>query len=303
MKYLVLLIALSVFITACVPEPEPIVLEEKPPVVQSAPAPAVSARVFPLPRIKVIQTRGDETILWGYDENNRLVLVNSSGKSVVLTYNNGNLVSIDDGVKPVTFLYEKGRLIGSQRGARHWMFNYSSKGKLVGIDNGEKVDMSYDSKGRLSSVRLNEGVSTEFEYDDQNRTRAMYRDRIRTDLTYDDKGRLKLMSRGDDHFVIAYWRYNLLSSLSGTMYGLKETVNYGPEEISLVSDVEQNRFASTYADEETVRMSAFNTFLFCTRFKKLPVLFDGLSWVLFREYMKGDITAYFLSAFLCEYLP
>ncbi len=302
MKYISIIAAL-LLLAACVPEyvPPPQTVKE-PPKTEIPPLPAAE-RTIPLPYTKVWQTRGDEQMLWGFDQEGKLILLNSSTRSVVLSYKGKNLVTIDDGVKPVTFFYDHDRLLSAQKGITRWIFTYTSKGTLLTMENDEKVRASHDSKGRLSSIARDGGASTEFVYDDKNRTKSMFKDKIETTMFYDRDGRLARMDRWDDHLVIAYWREDLLSSLSGTMYGLKETVNYGPTEIKLVSNVEENVFASTYADEIAARMKAFNTFLFCTRFRKLPVLFDGQSWVLYHEYFKGNITDYLLTSFMCDHLP
>ncbi len=261
-------------------------------------------RVIPYPYTKVWQSRGNEQVLWGYDKEGNLVLLNSSSKTVVLDYKNGLLAGIDDGIKPISFSYDaKGRVVGAEQGIRHWVFTYASTGKLWTMENDEKLTVYHDSKGRLSSVERDGGASTEFSYDKYNRTYYMLKGAVGTDMYYDSEGRLKLMKRQDDHLVLAYWRYDLLSTLSGTMYGLKETVNYGPTSITLVSNVEQNEFTSQYPEDSEARTNAFNTFLFCKRFRKIPVLFDGQSWVLYHEYRKGNITDYLMTGFVCDALP
>ncbi len=305
MKKILALLAV-ILLLACVPEyQEP----EKAPVKQvqepkEEPV-AQKERVIPYPYTKVWQTRGKEQILWGYDKEGNLVLLNSSSKTVVLDYRDGKLAGIDDGIKPIAFLYdEKGRVVGAKQGIHEWVFTYApTTGKLWTLENDEKLTVYHDSKGRLSSVARDGGASTEFSYDKYNRTYYMLKGCVGTDMYYDSNGRLRLMKRQDDHLVLAYWRYDLLSALSGTMYGLKETVNYGPTSITLVSNVEQNEFTSQYPEDEEARMNAFNTFLFCKRFRKIPVLFDGQSWVLYHEYFKGNITDYLMTGFVCDALP
>ncbi len=303
MKKILALLAVLLLL-ACVPEyqepgkvPVKTVQEPKKEIV-------VPERVIPYPYTKVWQSRGNEQILWGYDKEGNIVLLNSSSKTVVLDYKDGLLAGIDDGVKPVKFLYDTNRrLSGAEKGIRHWVFTYASTGRLTSMENDEKLTVYHDSKGRLSSVARDGGTSTEFAYDKYNRTYVMMRGSVETTMYYDGDGRLKLMSRQDDHLVLAYWRYDLLSALSGTMYGLKETVNYGPTSITLVSNVEQNEFTSQYPEDSDARMKAFNTFLFCKRFRKLPVLFDGQSWVLYHEYFRGNITDYLMTGFVCDALP
>lgn len=301
-----LLIAALLFLTSCVPEYQAqetptmpareMVREEQVLVPQQAEPPALFTKVF--------QKRGNETILWGYDKQGRLLLINSSEKTVLFSYADGRLVRIDDGEKPLSFEYDdNGLLVFAVRGLKKWVFVHDSKGRLVSLNDGEKLSVSYDSKGRLSSVARDKGLSIEFFYGKNNRTKSFFRGGVETSMVYDSDGRLTRLDRGDDHLVMAYWRYDLLSSLSGTMYGLKETVNYGPTSITLVSNVGQNVFESKYADEEKARLNAFNTFLFCTRFRKIPVLFDGQSWVMYHEYMKGNITDYLFTSFTCEFLP
>ncbi len=294
-----LLVILLLVLAACVPEPAlPEMAKEASAESQAIPA----ERVIPQIRTSVFHLRGSERVLWGYGPEGRLVLFNGTSKSAVFEYDrDGKLAVIDDGVEPLRFFYDNsGRLLSAQKGGRRWLFAYSSRGKLVSVEDGEKLVVTHDSKGRLSSVARGKGPSTEFVYDGLNRTESFRKGAIETLLFYDDNGRLALFGREDDHLVLGYWRENLLSSLSGTMYGLKETVNYGASAITLVSNVEESVFETAYPDESAARMDAFNTFLFCTRFRKLPVVFDGQSWVLYREYMKGNITDYLMLAFVCD---
>lgn len=304
MKKLCILLAVLLLV-ACVPEYQepPTIVEKIKPKPEPAPVTA-PARDIPDAPVKVWQTRGKERMLWGYDSAGDLVLINSSNKAVVLDYLDHRLLSIDDGVKPLKFYYDgSGRLSRVEKGIRKWMFTYNSRGNLLTMDDGERLTLSYDSKGRLSSVARDGGASTEFEYDDINRTKAMYKAKIETGIRYDSEGRLAMIRRQDDYIVLGYWRYNLLSSLSGPMYGLKETVNYGPGAITLISNLEQNSFESENQEDFDTRIKSFNTFLFCTRFRKLPVIFDGQSWVMFREYFKGGISDYLTIGFICDSLP
>jgi hypothetical protein len=293
-------------LAACVPEPKalPRVEEGQPPASKEA-LPPVIERTIPPVYTQVWQLRGKERILWGYDQQGKLVLLNSSAAAIVLDRDrDGRLVRIDDGIKPMTFFYDdKGKLLSAEKGITRWIFAYTSKGRLLSMENDEKLTITHDSKGRLSSVARDSGPTTEFAYDGQNRTKSMYKGRIETSMFYDTDGRLARLDREDDHLVIGYWREDLLSSLSGTMYGLKETVNYGPGAITLLSNVEQNVFESEHIEDAKARLDAFDTFLFCTRFRKLPVLFDGQSWVLYHEYFKGNITDYVLTGFICDVLP
>jgi hypothetical protein len=277
--------------------------EEKKPITYKLKAEPAKKQLPPaIPELSatVLQERGNEKITWGFDSNGRLALLNSTNATVVLEYDNNSLVRIDDGAKPLDFSYDNDRLVGARRGMRKWVFRYSTAGKLLGIDDSEKLEFTHDSKARLSSFSRNDGQSTEFAYDKFNRTAEIFKAGIRTKAFYDSESRLARLDRENDHLVIGYWRENLLSALSGTMYGLKETANYGSSDITLVSNTEPNVFSST---DQAARMSAFNTFLFCTRFRKLPVLFDSQSWVIYREYLKGTLDDYVLRTFVCEYLP
>jgi YD repeat-containing protein len=299
MRLLVTLLLLAL-LAACVPE---YVQPEEKAIQQPAKKPAAVVpyeRFIPEPAAVVLERRGNRTLQWGFDSEGRLVMLNGTETLVGFQYKDNRLALIDDGERPVRFFYDRNRLLSVEKGVSRWQLTYSSKGGLLSMENREKLTVTHDSKGRLSSVKRDGGPTTEFVYDDQNRTKSMFRDKAETALHYDDNGRLTLMTRGSDHLVIGYWRYDLLSSLSGTMYGLKETVNYGPTAITLVSNVEQSEFSG---GDEALRLKAFNTFLFCTRFRSLPVLFDGVSWVLYREYMKGNITDYLQTTFVCDALP
>lgn len=304
MKKLCILLAV-LMLAACVPEyQEPQnFIEKAKPTEEVTPVVNATGRVIPSPSKIVWQTRGNEKIMWGYDSAGRLVLLNSSAKTVVLDYNGDNLARIDDGVKPIQFFYDHEKLLSAEQGIRRWIFTYNSKGQMLTMEDGEKLVVFHDSKGRLSSVARNGGATTEFEYDKYNRTKTMYKSKIETDMYYDGDGRLAYMARQDDHLVLGYWRFDWISSISGTMYGLKETVSYGPTSITLISDNDQNDFESADPSDFETRFRAFNTFLFCTRFRKLPVLFDGQSWVLFHEYFKKGINDYLLTGFTCNALP
>jgi YD repeat-containing protein len=304
MKRLCILLALLV-LAACVPEPQEKARPAPTPGEEAAATPQpLGERVIPYPYFKVFREQEGLQQLWGYDKEGRLIIINDSARTVVLTYDaEGRITSIDDGVKPMTFFHDNnGRLLRAEQGPLHWLFTYTSKGALLSVQGKETLRVAHDSKGRLSSVTRGGGASTEFTYDALNRTKEMFRGAIATQLSYDDRNRLTLLSREDDHLVLAYWRENLLSSISGTMYGLKETVNYGPGEITLVSNVEETVFRSEYAQDTQPRFDAFNTFLFCTRFRKLPVTFDGQSWVLYHEYLKGNITEYLNAGFVCDFI-
>ncbi len=304
MKKIIVFLAL-VLLIACVPEyvPQENIVEKIRPEPEKI-VEQIPERVIPAPFTKVYQTNNAGRVLWGYNQAGDLILLNSSDKTVVFSYSDGNLAVIDDGIMPVRLFYNpKNQLISVEKGIKRWIFTYNSLGNLVMMEDSEKLHVSHDSKDRLSRVARDSGTSTEFEYDDYNRTKTMFRFNTQTQMRYDTEDRLTLLVRQDDHLVLGYWRYDLLSSLSGTMYGLKETVNYGPQSITLVSNVDQNEFTSQYAEDEDARMNAFNTFLFCKRFRKIPVLFDGQSWVLYHEYYKGNITDYLLKGFVCDALP
>jgi YD repeat-containing protein len=296
-----LLIAVLVVLAACVPEPEdPARPKEAIPAAEHFADPA-HTQAIPDVQSVVLQERGGRQAQWGFDHKGRLVLLNSSERRVVLERHEDLLAGIDDGMTPLVFYHDgNGRLLSAQKGSVRWIFTYSATGRLLSIETGETLRFTYDSKGRLSSVRRDSGPSTELVYDELNRTSAILKNNIKTSMFYDSEGRLARIDREDDHLVIGYWRHDLLSSLSGTMYGLKETVNYGPEDITLVSNVEQVAFNGGNAGD---RIDAFNTFLFCTRFRKLPVTFDGQSWVLAREYLGYNITDYVQMGFICDALP
>jgi YD repeat-containing protein len=303
MRIFPVLLAL-LLLSACVPEyQEPVKITEK---IKPELKPAVndSIRIIPEPFVKVWQKRGDGSVLWGYNEAGNLFLINSSEKTVVIDYEDGKITQIDDGIKPVKFYYSpEGRLLSAEQGIKRWIFTYSSKGSLLSMDNGEKLSFTYDSKGRLSSVKRDNGASTELEYDELNRTKAFYKNRIKADVRYDDEGRLGMIRIQDDYMVVGYWRYSLLSTMSGPMYGMKETVSYGPSSITLVSDSDPQVFDSTYTEIPDYLLDSFNTFLFCNKFKRIPVIFDGQSWVLFHDYLKGDISEYLMKNFICDALP
>lgn len=294
------MLLLLALLAACVPEYVPPEKQAEAAPVKKPAAAVPYERFVPDPSALVLERRGNRTLQWGFDAEGRLVMLNSTYRLVGLQYRDNRLSLIDDGERPVRFFYDRDRLLSVEKGVLRWQFTYSSKGNLLAMENHEKLAVTHDSKGRLSSVKRDGGPTTEFVYDDLNRTKSMFRDKAETALHYDDNGRLTLMARGSDHFVLAYWRYDMLSSLSGTMYGLKETVNYGPTAITLVSNVEQSEFSG---GGDSLRLKAFNTFLLCTRFRNLPVLFDGVSWVLYREYLKGNITDYLQMSFVCDALP
>lgn len=289
---------LALLLASCVPEPQPIpktTLEER----EGKKVVVRAQEPFEIPPVYSRVWQNEKT-LWGFDDQTRLVLYNSSEKTVVFKYDNeGRLDSIRTPNKKYDVLYGKhGPLKVVLDDKTVHSFRYNSIGQLVGWESGqERFSFTYDSKGRLSSYFRDKGQMTEFVYDQKNRTSKILRGRLETSVRRDDRDRLGMLVRQDDYWVFGYWRENLLSSMSGPLYGLKETVNYGPASIKIVSNIGQTVFES---ETFKPRLSALNLYLFCTRWRKIPVLFEWASWVILNEYQNGTVQDYVTNTLLCE---
>lgn len=247
----------------------------------------------------VLQTRGDTVVLYWFDQNDNIILINNSGKSTYFFYDGDKLMMIKSWDKERNFLYGSGLLTNVVSKYETTDFVRDAWNRLIGIEDGEKVSFSYDPNDRLLSFKRGSGMPTTFEYDEKDRIKSFTKVLTTTNAYYDDSGRLKLLDTQNSFLVIAYWREDLLSSLSGDVYGLKETVSYNQNDIKLVSATDESVFTG---ELERLRINALNTYLFCKKFRKAPVVFDALSYILFYDYFDEGVEEYIVMSYYCEAL-
>ncbi len=244
----------------------------------------------------VLQTRGDAVTAYWFDQNDNIIFINNSGKVTYFFYDENKLVRIKGDAGEKNLNYKEGGLSTAVSKYETAEFVRDVWGRLTGIEDGEKVSFSYDPNDRLSSFRRGSGVPTTFEYDEEGRIKNFTKALTTTKAYYDDNGRLKLLDTQNNFLVIAYWREDLLSSLSGDVYGLKETISYNQNDIKLISATDESVFTG---ELERLKIKALNLYLFCKKFKKAPIVFDALSYTLFHDYFDKEVEGYIVTNYYC----
>ncbi len=250
------------------------------------------------PEIIVKQSSPAQTISLGFDAENRIVAAYIGTNIVTLDYENSSLRKIS-ATKQIEFTYgERGLLTNITTPRWTINLNYDRYDRLnVYAAPDDKIRFDWDINDQLTGFKTDQGVPTTFTYYDNKKIKSFRKQSRETVVRYDDKNRIKSMQTDDDFMLIHYWKDNLMSSLSGSKYGLKETVNYGPTEIKLVSNTDEQVFSS--GTDET-RAAAFNLYLTCKKIKHLPVVFDPLAWAVYSDYFKKGIVEYLVNNFVCN---
>ncbi len=247
-----------------------------------------------------VQKWFDEEILYSYDDSLNLVAVDRRDKRIKLFYTHDGFVQ---------------EIIAPDRILE---FYRNPRGELTRItDNNKEITIKYDFYGRPSKVTFNDGDTLTFEFDGFNRLLKVkrgvgipsvffYRDNklasltkqsVVTEFSFNADGLLRSVLTGDDYLVLNYGKDKLLSYLAGSKYGLAETISYNTNDVSLVSNKDNAVFTG---EPEQVRFKAFNLYLGCTKFKRIPVVFDPIAYVLFNNYFKEDIIGYLVNNYVCE---
>ena len=261
------------------------------------------SKVSSEPEVRVAQTvtliTPEQTYIFGFDEDEMLVQVLNEDIPVLFYPGGERYKRIVKKNKPIDFWYgERSLLTNITTPKWQLSFHYDKYDRVsVLVAPDKKVRMDWDIKDQLLSVQINQGLPTTFTYNDKKQVTSFKKTARETSVRYDEKGRTRGFDSDDDHLVIHYWRDNLMSSFSGSKYGLKETINYGPTEIKLVSDSDH---ASVTEGTETARIKVFNFFLTCKKIKHVPVIFDPTAWVIYQNYFKTDSVDYFVNNVLCN---
>ena len=251
----------------------------------------------PAPAIIVKQSSPTQTISLGFDAENKIIAVYIGTNIVTLDHENSSLKKIS-AAKPIEFTYgEKGLLTNIT--TPRWTINlhYDRYDRLnVYTTPNDKIRFDWDINDQLTGFKTDQGVPTTFAYNEDKKIRS-FKKTVETIVRYDDKNRIRSLQSDDDFMLINYWKDDLMSSLSGSKYGLKETVNYGPTEIKLVSNTDEQVFSG---GTEEARITAFNLFLACKKIKYIPVVFDSRSWTIYSDYFKKGIVDYLVNNFVCN---
>ena len=242
----------------------------------------------------------DEEIVYGYDAELNLVSVEREHKKILFYYaQDGFLESIVAPDRAVEFhRNERGELTKIIDKSKETQIKYDFYGRPSKVDfsDGETLAFEFDGFNRLLKFRRGAGIPVVFFYRD-NKLVSFTKASVVTELSFNAAGLLKGVLTGDDHLVVNYGRDNLLSYFAGSKYGLGETVSYNTNDVSLVSNKDNAVFSG---DPEPVRFKAFNLYLGCTKFKRIPVVFDPLAYVLFENYFKEDVVGYLVNNYVCE---
>jgi hypothetical protein len=300
MKKSVLLILC--FLVACAPVSEPVaepVPEAEPPAVQP-PVQKEDAKFEPATRT-VKQSGSLGTFIYGLAEDNRVVSVDKTGAAWKFVYENGRLVEIT-GPQNIEFLYERGKLTAIDSGASKLMLKYDARERLVEVKGGQQtLYIDYNTLDLVRSVKRNAVVSASFDYDDKGVMKSLSRGPILTGIFFDDRGRVRNFDADDTKFILGYWRDDKLISLTGKTFGQGLAVSYGPDYPPFRADVKSEGDDSTFTAAYTDTLYAVvDEYLYCKYIRRLKdVLFDGISYVFFVSYFKGDLADYIAMQFRC----
>lgn len=234
---------------------------------------------------------------YGYDDNNNLVYIKNDNEWTLL-YENKTLKKI---IGPKTYVFEYNENgLSKIENEKTTPFFYDETGKLLEMQDKENVHFSYSGE-RISAVTRGVAGRTAITYDDKNRTQTITKGSITTLTRYDDKNRLRLLDGGDIHLVLGYWRDNKLIKITGNTLGEGIEVSYGPEtkptKATIIKEGTEPKFSSP---ETEILYNTVDLYLYCNYVRRLPVIWDGISYTVFREYYKEDIQDYFVKNIICE---
>lgn len=298
------IVFLAVFLPACSEQPALQPVEKTLPFGEMLEQEALPKGAPPvaIPTKTVIQKKAGRLVTYGFDDSNNLLVVMSNGSKTAYNYEGGVLVSIE-GSQSAEFIYDNGKLVGIRTPEKKLRFEYDGKGRLSILENteaDEKLYFEYDSSDRLRIVRRGASGKISLDYDDRGRVKYITKGNVQTIAEYDDKGRLRDLNADELHLILGYWRDDKLSSLTGKTFGKGETVSYGPDyppfEAKIISQTDDSVFTSSYTD---VLYEAVDFYLYCTKIKVLPVLFDGVSYTIFANYYKEGLVQYFVKDVMC----
>jgi hypothetical protein len=154
---------------------------------------------------------------------------------------------------------------------------------------------------QISKVRRGVAGATSFEYDNKGLLKSISRGPIVTNVFFDDRGRIRNFDADDVQFIIGYWRDDKVIALSGKTFGQGLSVSYGPDYPPFAAKMifidDSSTFTSAYTD---TLYEVVDEYVYCKYVRRLKdVLFDGLSYLFYVNYFKGDLPGYLAMHFAC----
>jgi len=291
----IIILFVFLLLISCVPEPEipaqePVVKKE--PVIVEQDVPELKELVA---SAFVMQAFEDGSVIkYSYTSDRILTSIDNDGKTTdFYYYEDKRLAKIND----VELIYDADKLKEVKSGQDTTVFDFNDAGQLIQVKDGETLFFLY-SDGLLSEFKRGSvGAVTYFTYENDNIAEIKKANNVYT-LHYDDDNNLNDINYNKDtaHFIIGLGKGDRITKLSGKLYGPGETVDYIVGKINILG----KDSSSIEGNDEELRIDALNKFLICTRFKKLPVEFDTVTYSILRNHFDFSLQDYFISNYYCE---
>ena len=247
----------------------------------------------------ITQTKAGKQLFYGYDLQYRLVAFTDGQKKAIIEYTPEEKISrITSGKRKILLNYNaRGELMQITENEQITKLRYDINGNLKNIETPyEKLTFLFDDLGRLMTYKRGEGYETKFTYD-KNKLDSYLKDGTITKVTFNSKGQLKTAITENSHLVINYGKDDFISYLAGIKYGLAETISYNTNDETITSATDNSQFTG---ETETARINTLNLYLTCIKFKRTPVIFDPLAYIMYASYFKQDIIAYLTNNLVCD---
>ena len=291
-KWVVL--ALLTVLVSCVPVTEP--PEPEKPVPEKVVETEVVIKRTP-DVVETITQTGARNVKYGFNKYDDLVQVDSPEGQTTFEYDDyGKLVSIGDGT--IKFTYDGDKLVKVSREFETVELAYNAFGDLERVDDAEIHKFKYDANARLVEHQRGNAPPTVFEIDDENKTVKTTKSTIVADFYYNEEGLVQDVNRNDRHIIIGYGREDKLSSFSGVIYGVGETISYNPNSIEVVSNERHAEFTGHYR----IRPKILDLYLYCNMIRRIPVFFDPIAYVIANNYLGYSTEEYILKGYYCEFV-
>lgn len=296
------IIVLLCVLVACAPVEEPEVVEQpRPAETGKADVPPPVTREVESPTRTVRQSGVRGSVVYGLTEDDRLVRVEKPGGVWEVAYDEGRVRTLS-GPQEVSFSYDQERLSAIDAGETKLQFSYDSSGNVKEVAGGrETLHADYDANGHLREVRRGVAGATRMDYDDAGNIATITRGQLPMALSYDDRDRLRKIDTGNSHLILGFWRDDKLSSLSGNLFGQGLSLSYGPDyppfEAELVHEEDASVFSSAYT---STLYAVVDEYVYCKYVRRYDnVLFDGVTFAVFRNYVGGDLSEYIEMQYRC----
>lgn len=294
----ILILLLVLLLSSCL-RPE-FVPPEAPQTPEPPQGPVSKPATQPLPTLPVKTVSRDETIHYGYDEENRLVSVVTPKENITLIYAKNQLTEVL-GPTHIQYHYQDEQLTHIIEDGNTQPLFYDEHNRLLEYQADENLHFTHDGD-KLTRVRRGVAGTTSIDHNDHGIS-ALTRGSVRTAVGYDDKNRLRIFDGGDTHLVLGYWRDNKLIKLTGNTIGQGIEVSYGPEptptRAQIISEDDETTFT---APETAILYDTVDRYLYCTYIRRLPILFEGISYTIYTTYENKTLQDYLITNTLCEVL-